>query len=177
MALIPERLALICELANDERVDRLGADYFTDFTDADWERFQNEVDEEASTFCRDCSDPEELHAFVEHWNWDKGIGALNEIIRNPACEAATALMAYWMADPEEFLSSADRDALLGLGDDVERFDFITEIEMHYMAGGFKRGAIAYDPGTPEECRIGQYDDRRDTFVRALPSIMYLPVSR
>ncbi len=177
MAVAPDRLVLIGELANDERVDRLGSSYFDDFTDADWERFQDEMDEEASTFCRDCSDPEELHAFVEQWNWDKGIGPLNEIIRNPACETATALMAYWMADPEGFLPSADREAVLSSGDDVERFDFITDIETRYLSGGFARGKIAYDPGGAEECRVGQYDNRRDTFVRALPTIMYLPVPR
>jgi len=171
----PERLTLIRELANDERIDRLGADYFADFTDDDWERLQTEFDEEASAFCRDCADPEELHAFVEHWNWDKGVEAINEIIHNPACEAATALMAYWMAGPEWFLQYLDRNAALNQGEDIELFDLIAEIESRYVAGGFAKGLISYDPNSPEKFRTGQYDDRRDTFVRALPEIMYRAV--
>lgn len=84
-------------------------------------------------------------------------------------------MAYWMADPEWFLSYADRDAVEAAQEDIEIFDLITEIEARYVADGFAKGTIAYNPDSPEESFVGQYDDRRDTFVRALPPIMYVPV--
>jgi hypothetical protein len=169
----PERLILIRELANDEGVDRLDT---SGFTDADWKRLSDEMDEEAMTFCRDCADPEELHAFVRAWNWDKGFWAIAEIIRNPACEAATALMAYWTAGPEWYLPYADRDAVAALGSEyLEGFDLITEIETRYVVGDFSTGCIAYDPNAPGEFMVGIYNDRRDTFVRALPEIMYRAV--
>lgn len=173
MAVAPERLVLIRELANDERVDRMDT---RSFKDADWKRLSDEMDEETVAFCRDCTDPEELHAFVRAWNWDKGVWAIAEIIRNPTCEAATALMAYWTAGPEWYLSCADRDSVTELGGEyLEVFDLIMEIEARYVAGDFATGSIAYDPKAAGEYFVGIYDDKRDTFVRALPSMMYLPV--
>ena len=176
MPVSEDRLAQIRELSNDERVDRLDTG---SFTDADWERLDAELERETLAFCRETTDPEELHAFADTWNWDKGTGALAEILNNPACEAATALMIYWRAAPEYYLQYADRAAL---GDDsrnagnLEDFDFLTALEARYLAGQFPVGRIAYDPADPADNRVGVYDDLRDRFVRALPPAMYVPVN-
>lgn len=173
MPVSEERLAQIRELSNDERVDRMDTG---DFTDADWARFEEEMDEETRAFCRETSDPEELHAFADTWNWDKGVWALQDIIDNPACEAATALMLYWRAAPEFYLQFADRAALAADSSGVETFDFLTEIETRYLSGAFRAGAIAFDPADPMDNRVGVYDDLRDSFVRALPEKMYLAIA-
>lgn len=174
MPVSEEREAQIRELSNGERVDRLDT---SAFTEADWKGLDAALDEETLAFCRETADPEELHAFAATWNWDQGTWALSEIIRNPACEAATALLIYWRAMPEWLLQFADRQAVAAdpLGASLaETFDFLAEIEALYLAGGFRVGSLSYDPAA--EGLVGVYDDMRDSFVRALPEAMYAPVS-
>lgn len=179
MPVSEERLARIRELSNDERVDRTDT---SAFTDADWERFNAELDAETLAFCRDNRDPEELHAFASTCNWDAGHEALQEILDNPACEAATALYIYWHGRPEWYLQYAGREALTDNPHELEAFDFLARIEARYLAGEFQLGAIAFDPTQPygdevgpEYSLVGVYDDMRAKFVRALPEVMYRPV--
>lgn len=83
MPVSEQRLAQIRELSNDERVDRLDT---SGFDDSDWWRFELEMENETIDFCRGNPAPEELHAFADTWNWDKGIWALQIILDNPLCE-------------------------------------------------------------------------------------------
>lgn len=175
MPVSEERLAQIRELSNDERVDRLDT---SDFDDADWERLEAEIEEETIAFCRDNPNPEELHAFAATWNWDKGTWAVEEILDNPACEAATALLIYWRSAPEYFRQYADRDAIVAanaLESELKTFDFLKKLETRYVAGEFRVGSISYNPSDPSENLVGMYDDHRDRFVRELPAVMYAPV--
>ena len=176
MALSQERLAQIRELSNGERVDRTDV---SDFTDSDWERFHTDLDAETLAFCRENKDPEELHAFADTWNWDAGFGALQDILDNPVCEAATALLIYWKGAPEFYRQFCDRDSVAAAKADVENFDFLTGIETRYVAGGFSPGRLSFDPSRPEDCGghryVGTYDDMKDAFVRELPAVMYAPV--
>ena len=175
MPVSEQRLAEIRELSNDERVDRLDT---SGFTAADWQRLDAELDEETTAFCRGNQDPEELHAFADTWNWDKGTWALQEILDNPACEAATALLIYWRSAPEFFQQYADRDALAAdplTSSSLDLFDFLTRLEARYVAGEFRVGSLAFDPAEPTENRVGNYNDLRDRFVRALPAVMYVPI--
>jgi hypothetical protein len=165
----------IRELSNGERIDRLDT---SRFDGAAWQRLDAETDEETVAFCRGNSDPEELHAFADTYNWDKGTWALQEILDNPACEAATALLIYWRSGPEFYLQYADRDALLAdplASHALKEFDFLTKLEARYVAGEFPVGSISFDPSGPADNRVGNYDDLRDKFVRALPAVMYSPV--
>ena len=164
------RLAEIRELSNDERGDRLD---ISGFDDADWQRLDAELNKETAAFCRGNRAPEELHAFADTWNWDKGTWALQEILDNPACEAATALLIYWGSAPEFYLQYADRDALVAdpfASGTLETFDFLTKLETRYIAGDFRTGSLAFDPA---DNRVGIYKDLRDKFVRALPAVMYV----
>lgn len=177
MPVSEQRLAEIRELSNDERIDRTDV---SQFTDADWERFNAELDAETLAFCRNNNDPEELHAFASTWNWDGGVWALNEILDNPSCEGATALSMYWHARPEWYLQFADREAVADAAGDLEVFDFLSKIETRYVAGEFAVGSLAFDPASPFDGEsgfslVGVYDDFREKFVRALPRVMYKPV--
>ncbi|ANP46878.1 DUF4274 domain-containing protein [Candidatus Viadribacter manganicus] len=176
MPVSEQRLAEIRELSNDERVDRIDT---SQFSDADWERFHNELNAETLAFCRDNRDPEELHAFASTWNWDGGFEALEEITRNPACERATALYIYWHGAPEWYRQYTDRDAVAEAKGDADLFDFLTRIETRYVAGEFALGSIAFDPtnadGEGGYSLVGSYDDISGKFVRSLPPAMYEPI--
>ena len=175
MPVSAERLTYILELANDERVHSVDTSVFND---EDWRRFGAEVDAETVAFCRNNSDAEELHAFVENWNWDKGEWGPAEVAGNPACEAATALLIYWSCGPEFYLQYANREEVPDFL--VDGFDLLTVIEARYVAGAYLPGLIAFDPASPADVAsglslVGTYEDLRDKFVRALPPLMYEPV--
>lgn len=178
MPVSEERLAYIRELSNDERVDRTDT---SAFTDADWDRFNAELDAETSAFCRDTRDPEELHAFVSTWNWDGGHECLEEILDNPACEAATALHIYWYAAPEHYLQFADSAAMTSVGGDPDdTLGFLARLEARYIRGDFPVGSLSFDPTNPEGegsgfSLVGCYDDKRALWVREIPDAMYRPV--
>lgn len=176
MAVSEQRLAQIRELSNDERADNTD---LSAYTDTDWERFQADLDAEKIAFCRGNTDPEELHAFADTWNWDAGPGALQDLLDNPACEAATALLIYWRAAPEYYRQFADKAAVAAANANVEDFEFLSRLEARYVAGEFPVGRVSFDPSRPEDCGgyglVGTYDDMKGKFVRELPGAMYAPV--
>ena len=171
MPVSAERLRQIRELSNDERVDHIDT---SDFTEVDWERYGEELDAETLAFCRDTADAEELHAFASTYNWDKGTWALEALLQNPACEAATALFIYWHAAPEYYRQFVERDAVPEF--QREDFDFIMSIESRYVAGQFPRGVLWYDPFNPDDndgpSFVGVYDQYGYPVVRTLPALMY-----
>jgi hypothetical protein len=170
-----KRLAQISRLANGGSIHEI--DPIT-FSVLDWERFSVDLDPEIKQFCQSNSDAEELHAFASAWNWDLGTWALELIFKNPACEAATALLIYWKSCPEYLLQYADRqEAEAKAEHQLANFDFLNEIEARYIAGEFRVGSIAFDPANPFDgpSFVGMYDDMRDSFVRELPAVMYAAV--
>ena len=170
------RLAKIMALANGEIPD--GPDPGA-FTDQDWERYGAEADALVRDFCRTNTEPEELHEFARFWNWDSGNWVFEEILNNPVCEAATALLIYWHAAPEFFRQYTDANSVAAAMADVDMFEFISRIEARYVAGDFPVGRISFDPCQMGEqdgySFVGRYDDLKDNFVRELPAVVYLPV--
>ncbi len=175
MPVSKKRLAQISRLANGGSIHEI--DPIT-FSVLDWERFSVDLDPEIKQFCQSNSDAEELHAFASAWNWDLGTWALGLILKNPACEAATALLIYWKSCPEYLLQYADRQEVEAKAEhQLANFDFLSEIEARYIAGEFRVGSIAFDPANPFDgpSFVGMYDDMRDSFVRELPAVMYAAV--
>jgi Domain of unknown function (DUF4274) len=43
----------------------------------------------------DLETPEEIHAFVDSWNWDLGCQELSDMLDGPYCDRGTALLMYW----------------------------------------------------------------------------------
>lgn len=175
-----ERLDAIRELSTFARID--GIDFLS-LSEAEQERFCDQLDADRTAFCRDTSDPEELHAFAVTWEWqdndDECVHYLQKIVENPACEAATALLIYWRCAPEFYRQFSDRSGVIAAKADVDCFDLVSEIETKYVAGEFPAGRSSFDPNRPEDCGgysyAGAYDDMKHKFVRALPAVMYAPV--
>lgn len=180
MSVSNERLDEIKELCTFARVD--GIDFLA-LSEADQQRFCDQLDADRTAFCRDTSDPEELHAFAVNWEWqdndDESVHCLRKVVENLACEAATALLVYWRCAPEAYRQFSDRSAVIAAKANVDCFDLVSEIETRYVAGAFPAGSSSFDPNRPEDCGgysyAGAYDDMKDKFVRALPAVMYVPV--
>lgn len=140
MALSEERKKFIRGMSNGEWAD----EYFdVEVSDEEMDRLEEEWDAKQDAFCKSHSNSEELHYFAETANWDFVIGSLRDIIRNPACEAGTALYIYWGAQPlwyTQYETAEDVEAY-----ERESFELIQEIQKRYLAGEFAVDRVSFDP--------------------------------
>jgi hypothetical protein len=65
--------------------------------------------------------PRQLHRYVEYYNWDGPQAPMWRVIGHAKCDLGTALMVFWLCEPEFF------HELLARGEKLEK----------YMIGGFK----------------------------------------
>ena len=89
------------------------------------------------------SGPEDWHQIALHWNWDQGNAPLWWIIQQSTCDRGTALLLYWRGGPPWYTRYATHDDV----PDWARpgFDLVQTIETRYLAEGYTRQEIAYDP--------------------------------
>lgn len=91
------------------------------------------------------STPEDRHRYVMRHNWDEGLEPLLWIIRQTDCEAATALLTFYMSRPGEFLDYAfDVHQVPGYAKAAH--DLILEIRDRFVSGAYSRATIAFDAG-------------------------------
>lgn len=48
----------------------------------------------------------ELDQLARHHNWDDGVKKLQSVVEHPRCDLGTALMVYWLGEPEELAQYA-----------------------------------------------------------------------
>ena len=159
LGLSEDRLIEVRKMSNDEWVDTCGLHV----DDPAFEEQSDVWQAKTEAFCSGATDPRELHYFVETFNWDSDIAFLEAIARNPACEAATALLIYWRGQPEFYLDNPSSAVELM----SDEFELIRTIETRYVAGGFKVGICSYDPFADN--MVLQPEHRR------LPAVVYEPV--
>lgn len=119
-----------------------------------------------------CCSPLELHAFASNWNCDRGVEVLMEIVRNPNCDAGTALWLYWENDPYFYCQYASASDAKG---NEERLmcDVMRTIESRILANDFATCDIPFDPTAWVESK---YDDA--AWVKhKIPQPMYNPIPR
>jgi hypothetical protein len=146
-----ERKQFICDMANDEWVDRL--DDSTKKDDAKFNALSEQMYRQRVTFLATASTPAlELHCFADHWNWGGGVEAMRQVAEHPNCDAATALLLFWRSDPEYYLQFSSRDDVPNYNRDG--FDLTQLIEERFLRGGYSSGGeIGFNPR--EDVRIGE----------------------
>ncbi len=87
--------------------------------------------------------PDDWHRAVPNWNWDDGIAPLLWIIRQRDCDKATALRAFYLSRPGEFLDCGGDRRLVPAGL-VEVFDLIAEIRRRFLDGWYTRSSLCFD---------------------------------
>lgn len=93
---------------------------------------------ERARFLAQTTDARELHAFAYLWNWDNGVEPLRAVIEHPCCDLGTAMMVFWLGEPE--------DALLGdLETDKDELQLLRAIDARMNAGGYATANIAFEP--------------------------------
>lgn len=93
-------------------------------------------------FCQSESDPHALHFFARNWNYDSGIDPLKRLVKNPACDQATALMIYWACEPEHYYRIDYKTECQGA---QQIYEFMKEIEDRFLRGEFSGPVISFDP--------------------------------
>jgi Domain of unknown function (DUF4274) len=146
-----ERTQFICDMANDEWVDRL--DEATKKDDTKFNALSEQMSQKRVTFLATASTPAlELHCFADHWNWGGGVEAMRQVAEHPNCDAATALLLFWRADPEYYLQFSSRDEVPDYNRDG--FDLTQLIEVRFLRGEYSSsGLIGFNPR--EDVRIGE----------------------
>ena len=88
------------------------------------------------------SDSSTLHVFMCSYNWDDGLEIPAAVLSNKNCELATALMIFYQAEGERYLS--DREAVKKDYSDPWA-EFIEKLYERIINGGFVQGDILFEP--------------------------------
>jgi len=138
MALSTERRKFIAAIANDE---------WTTQKEMDEEEFQRQEeiwDKRADDFLQNTEKPEELHAFVLMYNWDKRTDALDQLLDNPFCDLNTARLVFWLNEPDwhqERYSTREEAAEEYV---EEQWDLLQLILKNVGSGKYKKAEVPED---------------------------------
>jgi hypothetical protein len=115
--------------------------------------------------------PDDWYQVAWAWNWDNGVEPLRWIVAQPQCDRGTALLVYWHADPRYVQRYAERAEVPAHHRPV--YDLVKDIERRYLAGGYTRQRIAFDPRADagHDWTKGQ---RGSPVARPLPAMMLEP---
>ncbi|WP_176059603.1 DUF4274 domain-containing protein [Paraburkholderia sp. BCC1876] len=87
--------------------------------------------------------PDDWHLAVPEVNWGFGLGPLHWIIRQPDCDKATALTAFYLTRPGQFLDDhVDRTRVAA--HDLDSFDLVDEIRRRFLDGFYTRSEFSFD---------------------------------
>jgi hypothetical protein len=111
--------------------------------------------------------PDAWHQVALNWNWGNDAAPLWWIIQQPTCDRGTALLLYWRGAPTWMTQYATRDAVPYW--DLASYDLLQAIETRYLAGGYTRQEIAYDPHTDDTDLTADYS--HSSIVRPIPAAM------
>jgi hypothetical protein len=122
-----------------------------------WARLRDE-------FVESADEPLEIHCFT--WNYDahRGMAPLIKLMKNPRCDAGTALRLYWVNDPYYYSQYA------GVADcpyreEQDAMRLLRTIKLRFERKGFASRKIPFDP-TP-----WLTDGERDADSLGVPEIM------
>ena len=131
--LSPQQIARIQYLATDEWVVDTGS---SDDEQKTMENFQAALAEMSSI---------ELHHFACNFNWDGGTEELSSVLNHPKCDAGTALLIFWLAQPVYYFRGAAKGKLTE--SERETYEWLKHIESRFTNNQFSASDIAIDPRT------------------------------
>jgi hypothetical protein len=95
-------------------------------------------------------DPEFWHYTVQKWNWGVGVDELNWIVRQPACDAATASWVLIVGcGGTLYRSRADCDEI-----HHKEFDLFSEIANRWRSGFYGASKLGFDPRAADDFDTG-----------------------
>ncbi|MEW6342743.1 MAG: DUF4274 domain-containing protein [Pseudomonadota bacterium] len=108
-------------------------------------------------------------------NWGFGLEPLHWIIRRPDCDKATALTAFYLTRPGQFLDDhGDRSRVAT--HDLDSFDLVAEIRHRFLDGFYTRSEFSFDGENAvrnEAYLPDEFDEEQ--FDRSVPKAMRLTI--
>lgn len=159
--LTPERAQYIRDMSAGDWTLRRPADKKGDeaWFEAECARWDREVE----AFLREATNPRELHAFVYLWNWDNGAAEMTQIASHPHCDKGTALMLFWLTDPEYWLENPRKEAYSGV------YRVIDTVLKRVSTDDFATSDIPFEPYSSWDDVKSKPEDQR------YPRAVYEPV--
>lgn len=119
--------------------------------------------------------PDDWHLAVPQVNWGFGLEPLHWIIRRPDCDKATALTAFYLTRPGQFLDDhGDRSRVAT--HDLDSFDLVAEIRHRFLDGFYTRSEFSFDGENAvrnEAYLPDEFDEEQ--FDRSVPKAMRLTI--
>lgn len=94
-------------------------------------------------YYRELKTAEEIHAFVDRWNWDWGTEELSYLLENPLCDRATVLLIYCLGAADYYRQYGSREEVPGIH--IEGYDLIMQAKDALEIDRFKSEKLAFDP--------------------------------
>ena len=134
------RLQFICNLSAGDWIS-----HFAEIDDdAAFEKESRRWDQLRREFLKTVEKHREIHCFTCHYNADQGLKPLIRMMKNPACDAGTALRLFWLYDP--FFYSEYRT--ISECPDEEMQDamrLLRTIKLRFKKNDFQSKKIYFDP--------------------------------
>jgi Domain of unknown function (DUF4274) len=100
----------------------------------------------------DLRTPEEVHAFVNLWNWDLGCQELSDILDGSYCDRGTALMMYWRGGAGFYRQYSSIEEVPGHAQ--EGYEFILKVRKALEENDFSSEQFTFET----QYELNQYDD-------------------
>jgi hypothetical protein len=116
--------------------------------------------------------PEELHIFAGNFNWDCGWHELTVVLEDSRCDYGTALMVYWLGQPDYFYRKIELGEPLS-SDEIDTWERLKWLEERLLSGGYIRRQIAFEPASV----IGRPITGNDAYrpgLRLVPEVLWSP---
>jgi hypothetical protein len=88
---------------------------------------------------------EELHYLMKSWNWDDGNEIPKLVLNHYKCDYGTALMVYWMFDPDYYYELHSKNKIPDFQQDD--FETLKMLENKLLTDYFKFSKIKFNPAS------------------------------
>lgn len=140
------------------------------------EDFEELCDKELLAYVSNAT-PVVWHQMAMEWNYDNSNAFFNWLINNKETDKATALMIYWMSDPNFAKQYINRDDVLNKASwYINDFDFIELLEQKLLNGFFSNSNFAYNPQKDHTGENWTEENPNTTKVREIPAELYKPLA-
>lgn len=165
-----------------EKLPKTRRQFILDVADDAWiSRFENADDDSAfkkesrkwaklrREFLQSVDKPLEIHCFTCYYNASRGIKPLIQLVKNPSCDAGTALRLFWINDPVYF-SQYRTISECPYAFEQETMRLLRAIARRFKQDDFRSRRIYFDPEPWVQA------DDVDLETLKLPDSMLVPVS-
>lgn len=111
----------------------------------------------------------EIHHFAINFNWDCGIEELTQVIKHPLCDSGTALLIYWLGQPDYYLRYSREEEVPH--NEFENFQLLKMIESKYLSDEFATNQICVNPSNIDGHNFSKMSDEKREMI---PEKLFLP---